>query len=120
MTKHTKKNIYQAIINFVESGNFTYGENTVTLEQLKAFAQHEIELLEKKAPPKNKANDELAEVIIEILTDEPQTIREIVDQIEGEDVTPAKVAYRLNALAKQGRIKRIGATAAKLVSFKRV
>ena len=37
-----------------------------------------------------------------VLTEEFQTIADIVAQIEGEEITASKVTYRLNALAKNG------------------
>ena len=66
---------------------------------------HEVELLENKAV-KNKeraearkiAGDELRDTISNILIDDLQTVDEIVDQIEDEEITKAKVVARLTQL----------------------
>jgi len=111
MTKMTKKNVYDALINFANGGELGYetaeGFVTIDMDALRGFAAHEIELLDKKAAKakdsaakKRAAGDELTEAVAAVLTDEFQTIAEVTDQIEGEDVTSAKVQYRLNALVK--------------------
>ena len=60
----------------------------------------------EKAKARNaekKANgDELRDVVQSVLTDELQTIDAILTQIEGEDVTKAKVTARLTSLVKNG------------------
>lgn len=114
MTKMTKKNVFDALINFANGGELGYesGEEFVVIdnEALRAFAAHEIELLDKKAvkakesaAKKRAAGDELTEAVAAVLNEEFQTIADVTAQIEGEDVTNSKVAYRLNALVKAGR-----------------
>lgn len=57
----------------------------------------------KERAEKNKAEgDELRAAVASVLTVEPQTIDAIVAQIEGEDITKAKVTARLTALVKAG------------------
>ena len=116
MTKMTKRNMYDALVNFANGGEMSYvaGEETmvVTMEALKIFAEHEIELLDKKAAKakstasKKKAEGDALSVAIEgVLTDEFQTIAEITEAVQATgfaDVTAAKVSYRLNALAAEG------------------
>ena len=41
-------------------------------------------------------------VVLSVLTNEPQTRDQVAAQIEGEDVTEAKVGARLNKLVAQG------------------
>ena len=117
MTKMTKKNVYDALINFANGGELAYetadGLVTVELDALRAFAAHEIELLDKKAAKakdtaaaKKAAGDELTEAVAAVLTGEFQTIAEVTAQIDGEDVTNAKVQYRLNALVKAGKAEK--------------
>lgn len=117
MTKMTKKNVYDALINFANGGEMAYGTAdglvTIELDALREFAAHEIELLEKKAAKaketakaKKAAADELTDAVAAVLTDEFQTIAEVTEQIEGEDVTTAKVQYRLNALVKAERAEK--------------
>ena len=57
----------------------------------------------KARSAEKKANgDELRDVVQAILTEDYQTIDAIVAQIEGEDVTKAKVTARLTSLVKNG------------------
>ena len=117
MTKMTKKNVFDALINFANGGELAYetaeGLVTIEMDALRDFAAHEIELLNKKAAKakdtaakKKAAGDELTEAIAAVLTDEFQTIAEVTEQIDGEDVTNAKVQYRLNALVKAGKAEK--------------
>lgn len=117
MTKMTKRNVFDALINFANGGELAYetadGMMDIDMDALRTFAEHEIELLEKKAlkakdtaAKKRAEGDELANAVAAALTDEFQSIAEITAQVEGEDVTVSKVSYRLNALAKNGRAEK--------------
>ena len=94
--KMTKKDYFAEIKDvLVEAGE----------KDLAEVMAHEIELLENKAV-KNKeraaarkvAGDELRDTISNILIDDLQTVDEIVEQIEGEDITKAKIVARLTQL----------------------
>lgn len=97
--KLTDKDIYTAIAEG-------------TLEDLdpdvvEAWANKKIDQLERKAAKAREnaaktkaAGDALTEAIKAALTNEFETIASIVARLEGEDITAAKVSYRLNALAK--------------------
>ena len=113
MTKMTKRNVFDALINFANGGELAYetadGMADIDMDALRTFAEHEIELLEKKAlkakdtaAKKRAEGDELANAVAAALTDEFQSVADITAQVEGEDVTNAKVQYRLNALYKAG------------------
>lgn len=116
MSKLTKKNIYDALINFANSGAMecTIGEekHTITSEELFNFATNEKAQLEKKNVAARKraadkaAADELLNAVASVLTDEFQTIAEVTDRIEGADVTTAKIQYRLNSLVKAGEAEK--------------
>lgn len=116
MSKLTKKNIYDALINFANSGAMecTIGEekHTITSEELLNFATNEKAQLEKKNVAARKraadkaAADELLNAVASVLTDEFQTIAEVTDCIEGAEVTTAKIQYRLNALVKAGEAEK--------------
>ena len=116
MSKLTKKNIYDALINFANSGAMecTIGEekHTITSEELFNFATNEKAQLEKKNVAARKraadkaAADELLNAVASVLTDEFQTIAEVTDCIEGVDVTTAKIQYRLNSLVKAGEAEK--------------
>ncbi len=123
MEKITKREMYQALIHFAETGIMSYpakGESVdddsettnaklVTSEELKAFAENEIVLLDKKlnkakenAKKKRATSDKLQEAIQAVLTDEFETIADIAAKVEDEDATVAKCVYRLNALVEAG------------------
>lgn len=116
MSKLTKKNIYDALINFANSGAMecTIGDekHTITSEELFNFATNEKAQLEKKNVAARKraadkaAADELLNAVASVLTDEFQTIAEVTDCIEGADVTTAKIQYRLNSLVKAGEAEK--------------
>ena len=116
MSKLTKKNIYDALINFANSGAMecTIGEekHTITSEELFNFATNEKAQLEKKNVAARKraadkaAADELLNAVASVLTDEFQTIAEVTNCIDGADVTTAKIQYRLNSLVKAGEAEK--------------
>ena len=92
----TKKDYFEEIRQVLEEANET---------DLAEVMAHEIELLENKAI-KNKeraearkiAGDELRDTISNILIDDLQTVDEIVDQLDDEEITKAKVVARLTQL----------------------
>ena len=104
--KITKREMYTNIMNLLSDN-----------EAIVAFCEHEIELLDKKAvkaketaAKKKAAGDELTDAVASVLNDEFQTIADVTAQIEGEDVTNAKVQYRLNALVKVGAAEKAEVT----------
>ena len=114
MEKITKRNMYEALVNFANSGALTFateeGDYIVSNEELVAFAENEIALLDKKAvkakeraATKKADGDELAEAVYATLGEEFEAIADIAARIEGEDVTVAKVTYRLTQLVKAGK-----------------
>ena len=114
MEKMTKRNFYEALVNFANGGEFLYSadgtEVVVDNEAIIAFAENEIALLDKKATKakeraasKKADSDELTEAVRAALsTEEFEPIAEIATRIEGEDVTVAKITYRLTQLVKAG------------------
>ena len=114
MEKMTKRNFYEALVNFANGGEFYYSadgtEVIVDNEAIIAFAENEIALLDKKATKakeraasKKADSDELTEVVRAALsTEEFEPIAEIATRIEGDDVTVAKITYRLTQLVKAG------------------
>ena len=84
-------------------------EMTTEQAELIDFLDAQIVAIDTKAEKakarsaEKKANgDELRDVVQTILTEDYQTIDAIVAQIEGEDVTKAKVTARLTSLVKNG------------------
>lgn len=106
--KITKRDYYEMLKEIVYPTNADC-EMTVEQGELIEFLDKQIALIDSKAEKakarnaEKKANgDELREVVQNVLTDEFQTIDAIVAQIEGEEVTKAKVTARLTALVNNG------------------
>lgn len=98
MNKITEREMYTMISELLE-GN----------EDVVAFCEKKIAALDKKtenakvkAAEKKAAGDELRARVEEVLTDEWQTIAEVVAALDDEEVTASKVTYRLNALVDLG------------------
>lgn len=101
--KVTKKDWYAQIRAVVEASDNEQKEGIL------GFIDHEVKLLEAKAAKaaeraasKKADGDELRNAVQAVLTDELQTIDAITAQIEGEDITKAKVTARLTQLVKAG------------------
>lgn len=104
MEKITKREMYEAI-----KAGCTTGTWTVSDAEIAEFCDNEIALLDKKAAKakeraaaKKAEGDELTAAVAAVLTDELQPIADIAAQISGEDVTVAKVTYRLRTLVENG------------------
>lgn len=105
--KITKRDYYEMLKEIVRGD--VNAEMTVEQAELIEFIDKQIALIDSKAEKakarnaEKKANgDELREVVQSVLTDEFQTIDAIVAQIEGEEITKAKVTARLTALVSNG------------------
>lgn len=64
------------------------------------------EKAKERAAEKRAQGDELQVAVLNALTDEFATRDEITARIEGEDVTVAKVGYRLTQLVKNGQAEK--------------
>ena len=60
------------------------------------------EKAKEKNAEKKAAGDELREAVAAVLTNEPQLAEDILGQLEGEDLTVAKVRARLTQLVNLG------------------
>lgn len=113
----TKREKFMEVIKVLNECNET---------TLADFIQEQIDLIDNKAKKAKenaaikKDNDELTKTIVEFLTDEFQTVAEIVSKIDNEEATSAKVVYRLNKLAKENKIEKttIQIEKRKVVAFK--
>lgn len=99
--KVTKKEWYAEIKKIVEAAE------TENKDAIVEFIDNQVKLLESKAAKaqenaaKKKADgDALRETVYSVLTDEFQTIDQVTAQVDGEDVTKAKVTARLTQLVK--------------------
>lgn len=101
--KVTKKEYYVMLKEVVENSN------SGNKDELVEFIEKQITLLDNKAAKakeraaeKRAEGDELRALVEATLTDEYQTIADITEQIDNEDVTKAKVTARLTQLVKDG------------------
>ena len=108
MEKLTKRSVYEALLKMVETGTLE-----ITEDELKTFCENEIALLDKKAEKakeraatKRAEGDALTDAVRGALTGEFEPIADIAARIEGEDVTVAKVQYRLRKLAEAGEAEK--------------
>lgn len=113
--KTTKVQKFAAIMSALQGGPMSYETDggeviTLTQDELVAFCQKEIDSLNQKAAKaketaaaKKAASDEMQEALAELLTEEPITIEGAVAALNDDEATRGKVAYRLNALVKDGR-----------------
>lgn len=99
--KMTKAMWFEAIKALVEASDAEQKDEMVEFidAQVEALAK-KAEKAKERAAAKKVEGDELREVVRTILTNELQAIDDIVAQIEGEDVTKAKVTARLTQLVK--------------------
>ena len=114
MEKITKRQMYTAMINFANEGSFSFdaGEGEIMVvapDEIVAFAENEIALLDKKAAKaketaakKKTEADALTDAIAQALGEDFEPIADIAARIEGDDVTVAKCTYRLNKLVELG------------------
>lgn len=99
--KMTKAMWFEEIKAVVEaSGAEQAAEMVEFIDAEMARLAAKAEKAKERAAAKKVEGDELREVVKAVLTDEFQAIDAIVAQIDGEDVTKAKVTARLTQLVK--------------------
>lgn len=129
--KITKRDMYEAIIGAMETGEIKYAPDDVI-----AFCQNEIELLDKKAAKakeraaaKSAENDEIMDKVREVLSpNDFMPIADVVKAIGDPDLTAAKVQYRLRKLAEANEAEKTEVTIAgvegtkprKVVAYRRL
>lgn len=129
--KVSKRDYLNAIIKAMKTGEIKYNPDDVI-----AFCEHEIELLDKKtakakerAEAKRAEGDELTEQIYDVLSaDEFMTIPEIVKALGNEDVSAQKASYRLRGLVNENRAEKTevsvagadGGKASKKVAYRKL
>ena len=109
MEKITKRDMFEAIIEAVNGGEWKYDAAEVV-----EFCEKEIGNLDKKAAKAKEAaakkraeGDELTDAVRAALSNDTfESIADIAARIEGEDVTVAKVTYRLTSLVKNGEAEK--------------
>lgn len=129
--KVSKRDYLTAIIGAMHTGEIKYNPDDVI-----AFCEHEIELLDKKtakakerAAAKRAEGDELTEQIYDVLSgDEFMTIPEIVKALGDEDVSAQRASYRLRSLVESHRAEKTeitvagsdGGKSSKRVAYRRI
>lgn len=129
--KISKRDYLTAIIEAMKTGEIKYNPDDVI-----AFCEHEIELLDKKtakakerAAAKRAEGDELTEQIYDVLSsDEFMTIPEIVKALGDEDVSAQRASYRLRILVSENRAEKTelsvpgadGGKSSKKVAYRKV
>lgn len=95
--------------NYEELSTIVAESDSEIKEELLAFIEKEIASIDAKAEKakakaaEKKANgDELRDIVQSLLTDELQTADAILTQIDGEDLTIAKIRARLTQLVNAG------------------
>lgn len=108
-TKVTKKSNLNSLIALISAAQIAGIAGDFDFDTLAAYCANEINLLDKKAAKaketaaaKKTEKDELCVAVESVLTDEFQTRQDVANQIEGDDVTVAKVGYRLTKLVELG------------------
>ena len=101
--KLTKKDFYAMLTEIVEATEVEMKEDLLT------FINKEVSLIDAKAEKakaraaeKKAEGDALRDAVQAVLTEEYQTINDIASQIEGEEITKAKITARLTSLVKNG------------------
>lgn len=102
--KLIKKDYYAMLRNIVEADadNEMKDELIEFIDKQITSLDTKAEKAKEKAAEKKANGDELRSVVQSVLTNEYQTIDEIVAQIEGEEITKAKITARLTSLTKAG------------------
>ena len=107
--KITKREIFEGIINAIETGEW----DLVTTEDAVACLKGEIELLDRRAvkakeraAAKKEEGDELTERVFGVLTADLMVISDIENALVEDypDITPRKIAARLAKLVDAKRV----------------
>ena len=101
--KVTKKENYEMLMEIVENSNSEMKAELVDFitKQINSIDAKAVKAKEKAAE-KRAEGDELRAAVKAVLTEELQTAETILGQIEGEELTKAKIVARLNQLVKNG------------------
>ena len=112
--KVTKANVLAAIENYFNGMdlNTVIGDGITAANAIDYAVNEQNHLADKAAKAKAKAaekraeGDALQDAVLAALGDEFEPIAVIAERVDGEDVTVAKVTYRLGALVKAGKAEK--------------
>ena len=101
--KLTKKDYYGMLKNIISTSDVD------NKEELEAFIDRQVEIIDNKAEKakeraaeKKAEGDELRAAIKSVLTEDYQSADDILVQLEGEDLSKAKIIARLTQLVNNG------------------
>ena len=110
--KLTKKDYYRMLKDIVLTSDVD------NKEELEAFIDRQIEIIDNKAEKakeraaeKKAEGDELRAAIKSVLTEDYQSADDILAQLEGEDLSKAKIIARLTQLVNNGDAEKAQAKA---------
>ena len=105
--KITKRDYFGMIRTMIE------GSGVENEDEILGFIDKEVAVLDaraekakERAAKKREESDELRQAIFEVLTDEGQTVADIVDKLDREDITRQKIVARLTQLIKDGKVQK--------------
>lgn len=103
--KMTKTMWFEELRNVVEESDAENKEDLINFvdTQIESLAARAARAKERAAAKRVEGND-LKNAIKAVLTDQPQSIDEIMSQIDLEDVTRAKVVARLTQMVHDGEV----------------
>lgn len=103
-TKVQKLTDLETILNQVETKDFDIAALIEFVQSERAALDRKAAKAKETAAAKKTEIDELGQVVLSLVTAEPQTRDQITEQIDGEDVSVAKVGARLSKLVAQGLV----------------
>ena len=106
--KFTKRDYYSTILNILDTA--TLPDDSMTIEELKDFINHEIGLLDtrraasaKRTQNRREEGDILRSRILEVMSAENfMSINEILKALDDEDISAQMVVARLTQCVKAG------------------
>lgn len=103
-TKAKKLADIETILTQVETADFDIPALIEFVQSEQAALARKAAKAKENAAVKKTERDELCEAVFAVLTSEPQTRDQIFEQVEGEDISVAKVGARLNKLVAAGDV----------------
>ena len=105
--KMTKKDYFNAMKEIIEGTDSEIkGELIYFIESQIASIDNKAEKAKERAAAKKAEGDALREAVKSVLTSELQTADDILSQLDGEDLTIAKVRARLTQLVNLGEAEK--------------
>ena len=105
--KMTKKDYFNAIKEIIEGTDSEIkGELIYFIESQIASIDNKAEKAKERAAAKKAEGDALREAVKSVLTSELQTADDILSQLDGEELTVAKVRARLTQLVNLGEAEK--------------